>query len=243
MAARRSTGCSTGSRPKPRRGGFPAIVAAPAALIDPVAARIHDPAVELLVDADAGRARRRAGAGAGRARPDAARLSRYLRASRARARLRQLRDEVSRIAATLARLSTGPDGARRRAPGRAAAATCPPVSLDTVRAGDPRAAAARALFRRGAVRRSGLGHAARPAPGRDRPASRAGVVAVHRRGGPGDDRAALDQDDDRRRPVRAPRRPPRRPPRVRRAVAQPRATAMRRYFAEVGKVGGGLVPP
>ena len=47
-------------------------------------------------------------------------------------------------------------------------------------------------------------------------AARAGVEPVHRRRGAGDDRAALDQDDDRPGAVRAPRRPARRPARVRR---------------------------
>ena len=137
------------------------------------------------------------------------------------ARLRQLSDEVSRIAATLARLSVGPDALIEKPQ--------PPTGRSAERlagngpAGHPRATAARPLLRRGIVRRSGLGHAARPAAGRNRAASRARIVAVHRRGGSGDDGAALDQDDDRRRPVQAPRRSSRRPPGIRRIVRRRRA--------------------
>ena len=47
--------------------------------------------------------------------------------------------------------------------------------------------------------------------------ARAGIEPVHRRRGPGDDRAALAQDDGRPGAVRAPRRPARRAPGVRRA--------------------------
>ena len=47
-------------------------------------------------------------------------------------RLRQLSEEVSRIASTLARLSTGP-GAPMRAVEQSAQADAPPLSVDTVR--------------------------------------------------------------------------------------------------------------
>ena len=125
------------------------------------------------------------------------------------ARLRQLSDEVSRIAATLARLSVGPGApaANRNEPRadqrRSARRLASTRIRQVIRARRLRAR----YLRRGTVRRSGMGHAARPAPGGDRPASRARLLAVHRRGGAGDDRAPLDQDDDRRRPVQAPRRP------------------------------------
>ncbi|MEO7239938.1 MAG: winged helix DNA-binding protein, partial [Sphingomicrobium sp.] len=50
------------------------------------------------------------------------------------ARLRQLSDEVSRIASTLARLSAGPVAAAPAAQAQAASAAIPEVSADTIRA-------------------------------------------------------------------------------------------------------------
>ncbi|HXG81851.1 MAG TPA: hypothetical protein VNJ05_08630, partial [Sphingomicrobium sp.] len=92
-------------------GHYPAIVAAPTALIDPVVARIRHPEVDLLIDpslSDRAAALATATAWAGYKRSgvneDVSRESREPSA----ARLRQLSDEVSRIAATLARLSVGP---------------------------------------------------------------------------------------------------------------------------------------
>ncbi len=87
-------------------GRFPAIVAAPASLIDPIVAHVRDPSVELLFDATlAERAATLALATArGRAEP---RLN-DIAVEPSAARLRQLSDEISRIAASLARLSVGP---------------------------------------------------------------------------------------------------------------------------------------
>lgn len=87
-------------------GRYAAIVATRAGLLDPVSARLTDPSVELVVDGDdADRAAALAIALSGAARTD--RLS-DVASDRNSERLRQLSDEVGRIAATLARLSTGP---------------------------------------------------------------------------------------------------------------------------------------
>ena len=87
-------------------GRFPAIVSAPMSLIDAVDARLQDRSVTLLIDpTDADRAAALALATARRG--EGTRLNDV--ASEASAlRLRQLSDEVSRIATTLARLSTVP---------------------------------------------------------------------------------------------------------------------------------------
>ena len=65
------------------------------------------------------------------------------------------------------------------------------------------AADARAIFSRRPLRRPGVGHAARPLCGTAGAAAGVGVEPVHRRRGPRDDRAPLDQDDDRCGPVPA----------------------------------------
>jgi DNA-binding MarR family transcriptional regulator len=99
-------------------------------LLDPVAARIDELAAEILVDGtDAQRLAALSTALAWRDRP--------LRAAdvasdRSADRLRQLSEEVSRIASTLARLSAGPGAAapvREPEPAR----DLPPLSADTVR--------------------------------------------------------------------------------------------------------------
>lgn len=113
-------------------GRFPAIVAAPAALIDPIAARLTDPNVELLVDpTPADRVTALALATASRDRP--ARLH-DVASEPSAARLRQLSDEVSRIAATLARLSVGPGSpAANRNDAPANGGAVPAVDIETVR--------------------------------------------------------------------------------------------------------------
>ncbi|HVL78943.1 MAG TPA: MarR family transcriptional regulator, partial [Sphingomicrobium sp.] len=98
-------------------------------MLDALAARIDDSAVELIIDADdAERAAALAVAIASRSDPlrvaDAA-------ADKNAARLRQLSDEVSRIASTLARLSAGPGAAIR--PVEAPPPNVPEVSAETVR--------------------------------------------------------------------------------------------------------------
>nr|WP_294851694.1 hypothetical protein [uncultured Sphingomonas sp.] len=84
---------------------FPTIVSANAALIDPVVALTAGRAVDILVDANEAD-RISALAFARAARSDGGRVADISNEPGA-ARLRQLSDEVSRIAQTLARLSTG----------------------------------------------------------------------------------------------------------------------------------------
>lgn len=88
-------------------GAYAAIVAAPPALIDALAARLTSPSVELLIGAHA--VDRAAALALAYARPrTGARLS-DVAADNTTARLRQLSEDVGRIAATLARLSSGPE--------------------------------------------------------------------------------------------------------------------------------------
>ena len=111
-------------------GRYAAVVSANAALIDPLAAKLDENAVELIVDADDGeRAAALAIVTARAALPF--RLSDAANDSNTE-RLRQLSDEVSRIASTLARLSTGPGDAARTAE-LLSADDVPPVSAETVR--------------------------------------------------------------------------------------------------------------
>jgi hypothetical protein len=106
-----------------------AVVAVPLQLIDAVAVLIDSPEIEIVVDADeVERATALAVTIANARRPE-----RVFDASTDRnaERLRQLSDEVSRIASTLARLSTGPQPAVQRTEAPATADT-PEVSADTV---------------------------------------------------------------------------------------------------------------
>ena len=113
-------------------GRFPAIVAAPLAMIDAVSARLTEPAVELLVDPT--EADRAASLALAMARRGAESRLHDVAGEPSAARLRQLSDEVSRIASTLARLSVGP-GPRPWAEPEASAAgqPAPPVSAELVR--------------------------------------------------------------------------------------------------------------
>jgi DNA-binding MarR family transcriptional regulator len=111
-------------------GRYAAVVSASAALLDPVATQLNESGVEFIVDADdAQRAAALALANSNAGSP--LRLS-DIAADRNAERLRQLSDEVGRIAATLARLSTGPSAAPR-AIQQPSAAEAPPVSAETVR--------------------------------------------------------------------------------------------------------------
>jgi len=116
------------------RGSFPAIVSATAAMIDPVVARIQDPDVQLLFDATmTDRAVALAMATAWTRLKNDGRAHDVSREPSAD-RLRQLSDEVSRIAATLARLSVAPGVAPVERPEVATQhGEAPNVSLDTVR--------------------------------------------------------------------------------------------------------------
>ena len=111
-------------------GRFAAVVATTAELIDPIAARLPSGSVELLVDAnDAERAAALTIATA-HSRMDE-RLS-DVASDQSADRLRQLSDEVSRIAATLARLSAGPASvAPTLEP--VSKADAPEVSAETIR--------------------------------------------------------------------------------------------------------------
>ena len=111
-------------------GRFPAIISATSALIDPITARIRHRDIDVLAD----------GTPADRAAALALAMARSVCGQGAvaedvsqepsAARLRQLSDEVSRIAATLARLSTGPEAA----PGKPEPPTgdAPNVSIEAV---------------------------------------------------------------------------------------------------------------
>lgn len=110
-------------------GRFPAVVAAPVVLLDQLAAQLPDE-VQLVIDgSDSERAS--ALAIAVSALRGAGRLS-DVAADQNTARLRQLSDEVSRIAATLARLSSVPAAGLVEVPAQPSGAV-PDVSIDTVR--------------------------------------------------------------------------------------------------------------
>ena len=95
-------------------GRYAAVVSGKKDLVDLLFSQIGGSLVELLIDADeAERTAALAIATSGVHRAD--RFS-DVAADRSSERLRQLSDEVSRIATTLARLSTGPDASQRPAP-------------------------------------------------------------------------------------------------------------------------------
>lgn len=111
-------------------GRYAAVVSAPAALLDPIFSSIDESAVELLVDAEEqDRAAALAIATAYAARP--LRVS-DVAADKNAARLRQLSEEVSRIASTLARLSAGPT-THPKVIEPAHGGDLPPLAADTVR--------------------------------------------------------------------------------------------------------------
>ena len=112
-------------------GRCPAVVSAPFELIDQLEARIHEPGIELLIDPSlADRATALARMVSWTTAKNAGVNDDVSRDS-SDARLRQLSDEISRIAATLARLSTGPGQIPVEKPEPAGDA--PPVSLESVR--------------------------------------------------------------------------------------------------------------
>lgn len=87
-------------------GRFAAVVSSTSALIDAVSARIGTPSIELIADAD--EAQRAAALAIATAQAGMEQRLSDVASDQNTARLRQLSDEVSRIAATLARLSSGP---------------------------------------------------------------------------------------------------------------------------------------
>ena len=108
-----------------------AVVAAPAAAIDRLSSHAFDTNVNVILDAgESERAAALAVAVSGVARLE---FVSDVTADRNAARLRQLSDEVSRIATTLARLSTGP-AANPRPVEVELSGTAPEISMDTVRA-------------------------------------------------------------------------------------------------------------
>ena len=111
-------------------GRFPAILAAPSAMLEALSAHAFSSDVELLIDASD--AQRMAALSLAASASFGPQHIAEANADKNAARLRQLSDEVSRIAATLARLSTGPaPGARPVEP--AVAVDAPEVSVETIR--------------------------------------------------------------------------------------------------------------
>lgn len=88
-------------------GRMPTIVAAPSALIDAVSARLDAPHTQLLIDPDP--VERASALALARVGLDGPAMLLDIAHDPAARRLKQLSDEVGRIAATLARLSTGPE--------------------------------------------------------------------------------------------------------------------------------------
>lgn len=111
---------------------LPAIVSAPSAMIDPITARLHGEGIHLLFDATEGDRIAALAVATGWARSRNEARAHDISKEPSSARLRQLSDEVSRIAATLARLSTGPGAGTGEKP-ESLKGDAPPVSLETVR--------------------------------------------------------------------------------------------------------------
>ncbi len=111
-------------------GRYRSVVAAPASLIDLLSARLEDSGVQIVIDGNEAE-RVAALATASTALHQTTRLS-DVAADKGAERLRQLSDEVSRIAAALARLSTGPQPTARETE-LPPTADLPDVSAETVR--------------------------------------------------------------------------------------------------------------
>jgi len=114
-----------------RDGRYAAVVSATSELLDPLAAILDSGEIELIIDADD--ADRAAAIAIASARHSMPHLVGDIASDNNAERLRQLSEEVSRIASTLARLSTGP-GAPVRTLEPLPAGDVPAVSADTVRA-------------------------------------------------------------------------------------------------------------
>jgi len=111
-------------------GRYSAVVAAPAALADRLAPHAFDVGIEVLLDAsESERAAALAVAFSGAAKAD--RVS-DVTADKNAVRLRQLSDEVGRIAATLSRLSIGP-AVTQRPSNVEISGPVPEVTVDTIR--------------------------------------------------------------------------------------------------------------
>jgi DNA-binding MarR family transcriptional regulator len=113
-------------------GRMPTIVAAPVAMIDAVSARVDASNSQVLIDPNP--VDRAAALALARLGIDGPATLHDVAQEPASQRLKQLSDEVGRIAATLARLSTGPDAIPKAIERPAAASSdVPPVSGETVR--------------------------------------------------------------------------------------------------------------
>lgn len=109
---------------------IPAIISSPLSLVDRIMARVEDSSVELLVDPSP--TDRIAALALAMARRSACPRLNDISKEPSAVRLRQLSDEVSRIAATLARLSVGPTSVGVEKP-QLTCGEAPGVSLDMVR--------------------------------------------------------------------------------------------------------------
>ena len=111
-------------------GRYSAVVSGSSELVELLFCSLGGSHVELVIDGD--EAERAAALAIATSGVHKARQFSDVASDRSSDRLRQLSDEVSRIASTLARLSTGPSSTERPAP-IAANADVPPVSGETVR--------------------------------------------------------------------------------------------------------------
>jgi hypothetical protein len=111
-------------------GRYAAVVSATSDLLDPIAASLDGSGVELIIDA--GEADRVAALAIATSRRGMPLHVADVASDNNAERLRQLSEEVSRIASTLARLSTGP-AAPIRPIEKSSAANVPPLSVETVR--------------------------------------------------------------------------------------------------------------
>ena len=111
-------------------GRYAAVVAAPSNLLDSVISSVVEPSVELVVDGDDGE--RLAALAIASARAAMPLRVADVAGDKDAARLRQLSDEVSRIAAALTRLSASSGISSKPAP-EEAPGDVPPLSAETVR--------------------------------------------------------------------------------------------------------------
>jgi DNA-binding MarR family transcriptional regulator len=109
---------------------YAAVVSATGPLLDPVAARLESDAIQLIVDADEGE--RTAALALATTMSELPSGLSDVASDQNAERLRQLSEEVNRIASTLARLSAGPAPAPRLVE-PTAAADIPPLSSEIVR--------------------------------------------------------------------------------------------------------------
>lgn len=113
-------------------GRYAAVIATSSALMDPILAQVDQAAVEMLVDP--GEAERAAALAIALSHPFRQQRLSDVASDQNAARLRQLSEEVSRIASTLARLSSTPPLARtQRTMPAISGEEAPEVSVDQVR--------------------------------------------------------------------------------------------------------------